>query len=103
MIIYNVTLNVDDSIREEWLEWMRKIHLPEMLQTGLFVEYKFLRLIDDTDEDTTGSTYAVQFFMNDVKDFLDYTENHAAALRKKTMDKYGEKILSFRTLLEVLE
>lgn len=100
MIIYNVTLNVEDQIREEWLEWMRETHIPEVLQTGLFKGHKFLRLLDDADENRTGTTYAVQYYLESVEDFLAYTEHFAPALQEKTQAKYGERVLGFRTLLE---
>lgn len=34
--IYNVTLNIDDSVHEEWKGWMMAIHIPEVLSTKLF-------------------------------------------------------------------
>ena len=38
MYIYNVTLNVDESIHDEWLQWMSDIHIPEVLRTGKFTK-----------------------------------------------------------------
>ena len=34
MIIYNVTSNIDESIHDEWLNWMRQEHIPQVLGTG---------------------------------------------------------------------
>lgn len=99
-IIYNVTLNVDDSVHQEWLDWMRKIHIPEVMQTGLFTGYKILKMISEED---TGTTYAVQYMLDDIKHFLDYSEKFAPALRQKVLDKFGEKVLAFRTLMEIVE
>ena len=31
MYIYNVTVNIDESIAQEWLTWMQESHIPEML------------------------------------------------------------------------
>lgn len=99
-IIYNVTSNVEDDIREEWLNWMKKQHIPDLMRTGLFTDYKLLKLIA---EEESGTTYAVQYFLNDIQDFLNYTQNFAPQLQKEVKEKYGEKVLSFRTLLEVIE
>ena len=30
MYTYNVTVSVDASVHEEWLEWMRSTHMPEV-------------------------------------------------------------------------
>ena len=45
MIIYNVTVSIDASIHEDWLEWMKKVHIPEVMQTGYFLENKLCKLI----------------------------------------------------------
>jgi hypothetical protein len=99
-IIYNVTLNVDDSVHQEWLDWMRNIHIPEVLQTGLFTDHRLLKMISEED---TGTTYAVQYMLDDIKHFLTYSEKFAPALRQKVLDKFGEKVLAFRTLMEIVE
>ena len=44
MILYNVTVNVDEQICNEWLSWMREIHVPDILATGLFLETKIARI-----------------------------------------------------------
>jgi hypothetical protein len=36
MIIYNVTINVEDSIHYDWLSWI-KPHIKEVLSTGKVV------------------------------------------------------------------
>ncbi|NJO03766.1 MAG: DUF4286 family protein [Bacteroidia bacterium] len=102
MIIYNVTLNVEDDIHTEWLEWMRNEHIPAIMQTGLFLKYKIFKIISETEE-TTGFTYAIQYSLKDVKDFLTYSDLHAPRLQKQSHDKYGQRVLAFRTLLEEVE
>jgi hypothetical protein len=100
-IIYNVTSLVEHSIEQEWLDWMKNVHIPEVIQTGLFLEYKLLKLVSEESEG--GTSYAVQYLLHDIKDFLNYSENYAPALRQKSLDKYGEKVIAFRTLLEVIK
>jgi hypothetical protein len=102
-IIYNVTCLVEESILPEWLEWMNKVHIPEVLQTGLFLHHKFLRVIGALGEEEASNTYAIQYTLANIEDFLNYADNYAPALRAKTQEKYGEKVMSFRTLLETIE
>ena len=42
-IIYNVTVNIDDSVHDEWLEWMQTQHIPDVMSTGYFLEKKNLQ------------------------------------------------------------
>ena len=36
MIIYNVTVTLNENIHSRWVEWIRKEHIPEILSTRLF-------------------------------------------------------------------
>jgi len=101
MILYNVTISVDNSIKEDWLQWIKQTHIPEIMATGLFTEYKLLTLLFEQNQDS--QTFAVQYFCKSLKDFQLYEGKFAPILRQKTQERYGEKCLAFRTLLEVLE
>ena len=58
MILYNVTVNIDNDVREEWLQWMKETHIPEMMDTGLFLESRLSRILA---EEEGGSSYEVQY------------------------------------------
>jgi hypothetical protein len=100
-ILYNVTMCVNEEVHADFLEWIKNIHIPKVLQTGCFQNYKMLRLISQ-EEDSTDTTYAVQYMLEDLKHFIEYSEKYAHALGQETWDRYGEKVLVFRTLLEVI-
>ena len=38
MLIYNVTINIEESVEKEWLAWMQQVHIPEVIATGKFVK-----------------------------------------------------------------
>jgi hypothetical protein len=99
MILYNVTCLVEDSIREEWLKWMKEVHLPEVMATGKFVSHKMYK-IDPHDPSDTGTSYSIQYLLNSREDYHDYAENHGPALKAKTLAKYGDSVMAFRTILE---
>lgn len=101
MIIYNVTVNVDNDIREEWLQWMRETHIPDVMQRGIFSESRMVRVL--ADEDSGGTTYAIQYTCANMEAYENYRDNHSPGLQKITRDKYGDKIVAFRTLLETLD
>jgi len=99
MIIYNVTINIDNDIHLEWLEWMRAIHIPEVMETGSFIESKICKIIGD---DETGINYAIQYTAQTMEHYDSYKANHSPSLQKKVTEKYPGKFVAFRTLLEVL-
>jgi hypothetical protein len=100
MIIYNVTVNVENGCHDEWLNWMQHVHIPEVMACGIFTGHRILKVL--ADEDSGGKTYAIQYNCNSMEDYDTYIKNFAPALRQKTISLFGEKVVAFRTLLETL-
>ena len=100
MIIYNVTVNVDESIHDNWLKWMQNKHINDVLATGLFTNAKMVRVV--VEEEMGGTTYAVQYFTDSRAKLEDYYQNHAPRLRQEGLHLFADKMLAFRTELEVM-
>jgi Domain of unknown function (DUF4286) len=98
MILYNVTVKTDHAIAEEWLQWLQQEHIPDMISTGCFTHAKVLHLMEQDESD--GITYAVQYFAENKSQYDKYIENFANSMRKKGMDKWGNKFISFRSVME---
>lgn len=100
MIIYNVTINIDNSVAEEWLGWMKSTHIPEVMATGYFLNNQIARLLNE--EDNGGVTYAVQYTCRNLEDLEEYQREHAPELQAKVLERYPEKFVAFRSLLEIV-
>lgn len=100
MYIYNVTINVDDAVHEEWLTWM-ETHILDVLNTGKFISAKFTQIM--VEEEMGGKSYSVQYTAETKDDLEDYYSEDAEALRIETMQKFGDKILAFRTELKLIK
>lgn len=100
MIIYNVTIKVHQSIKDAWLPWLQEEHIPGIIQTGCFTHATILRLLEI--DDTEGPTYAVQYFAESKGLYNHYIENHAVAMRQKGFDKWGDKFIAFRSVMQVV-
>lgn len=96
MIIYNVTVKVDQSVASEWLLWMQQDHIPAILGTKCFTGYKLVQVLELDDKDPT---YAVQYFADSLDDYKNYISRHASEMRKQASDKWGDKFIAFRSLL----
>ncbi len=100
MIIYNVTIKVEHSIASEWLIWLKEQHIPDIIATGCFTKATILRIVETGDKE--GVTYAVQYHSESMSIYNRYIEQFADGMRKKGMDKWGNKFIAFRTLMEVV-
>jgi hypothetical protein len=100
MLIYNVTTNIDDSVHSQWLHWMKEKHIPEILATGKFSSARLTKVM--VEEELGGTTYSVQY-TTDSKDSLEkYFSEDAPKLRAEAIQLFGDKMLAFRTELELL-
>ncbi|HTL82601.1 MAG TPA: DUF4286 family protein [Bacteroidia bacterium] len=97
MILYNVTVNIDDSVHDEWLQWMKEKHIPDVVNTGCFSSGTIFRLLVDEE---SGTSYSVQYRAPNRFSIDRYMKEFAAALQKEHKEKYEGKFVAFRTLLE---
>lgn len=100
MFIYNVTIKLEESIHEQWLDWMLNQHIPEMISTGCFTKGKVLRLLEIDDEE--GPTYAIQFSAESKANYNRYIEKFAAEMRQRSFDKWGNRFIAFRSVMQVV-
>lgn len=99
MYIYNVTINIEEGVHDEWLEWMKTEHIPEMLDTGKFVKALMTRVM--VNEQMGGITYSVQYTAKSKAHIEKYQEEDAAILKKKSKAFEG-KFVAFRTEMQVV-
>lgn len=99
-IIYNVTINIDNTIHDEWLTWM-KAHIPQVLATGCFIDAKFTKVL--VEEELGGQTYSIQYKAHNREALDKYYKNHAEALRQDGLKRFADKMLAFRTELELID
>ena len=101
MLIYNVTSLVEFPIEKEWLIWMKEKHLPNMLATKKFKTAKIFKVLNDQDQG--GVSYAIQFHCKNQQLLKEYLINDAQLLRKDEIEKFGDRIVLFRTELQLIE
>ena len=98
--LYNVTVLVEHARSEEWLSYMTKEHILDVMNTGCFESFKLNRLkfVDEND----GLSFAVQYIAHSEKKLQEYMGQHAPALQKDHQERFGESALAFRTIMEIL-
>ena len=99
MVIYNVTVNIEEVSEKEWLHWMQTEHIPEMLELDMFLKAKLTKV--RVQEELGGTTYSIQYTANNQEGLDSYYKNHADVLRSKS-NKFAGKFVAFRTELEVI-
>jgi len=100
MFIYNVTTKVDHSIHQAWLLWIQEEHIPDIIGTGCFTKATVLHLLEQ--DDNEGPTYAVQYVAESKALYNRFIDKFAPAMRQKATDKWGNKFIAFRSIMQVI-
>ncbi|ATP58637.1 hypothetical protein CPT03_20290 [Pedobacter ginsengisoli] len=99
MLLYNVTTIIEDSSADRWLQWMQEIHIPQVMQTGLFISNRLLKVVDSPNE---GVTYCSQYVVEDMDNFLEYQNKFASALIAEVNINFQNQQVSFTSLMEYI-
>jgi uncharacterized protein DUF4286 len=97
MIIYSVTISLEATIESEWIGWMKKVHVPDVLKTGCFSECQIHKAVGPgTDE----PTYVLQYSCQTIDDYQRYRDNFARALQKDHTNRFSGRFRGSRLVME---
>jgi len=100
MYLYNVTLILDDAAADEWQQWMQESHIPEVMATNKFISNRLLRVVDSPNE---GVTFCAQYVAETLEDYESYQANFAPALQHELNERFKDRYVAFRTLMEYID
>lgn len=100
MIIYNITFLVENAQHQEWLQWIKSVHIPETMRTGLFHANRILRVLNSPNE---GETYCIQYELASLDHYEQYMTNYATQTQLALQQKFGNKQVSFSAVMEIIE
>src|SRR5690242_61150 len=96
MLVYTITVNVEKSVSEDWLLWMKENFLGAIISTGFFERYNIFKVLHDSD----GDTFTFQFYCKDILMFEQFRDEYKAVILQALMDSYPGKVVYFNTMLE---
>lgn len=100
-ILYNVTVHVDNTVEKDWVEWMQSKHIPDVINTGCFLGAQFNKILHESEDGS--ASYAIQYKLESMQHFEKYNSEFAQPLQKEHIERYGQKCIAIRTLLEELK
>jgi hypothetical protein len=100
MILYNVTIILDNNIQVEWLNWMQEKQIPALMDTGYFVSNRLLKVLDSPNE---GVTYCIQFIVDSDQKLNAFKQKHGQFLEENTPIAFNNKLVIFPTAMEFIE
>lgn len=101
MFIYNITINVDESIHGEWLNWMKETHIPDILATGKFQKALLTEVM--VKEELGGITYSVQFTCETKEKLENFLAKDEQKIQGKMWESFRNKFGTFTTLMKIIK
>lgn len=79
---------------------MQTVHIGQVMNTGCFASNRMLKVLDSPNE---GITYCIQYIADSIEKYNEYKQNHTSALQADYPEEFGNKFVSFRTLMEYID
>ncbi len=100
MIIYNITVNIHESVHDAWMTWVNQNFIPEMIATGKFQKARMVKVL--IEEEMGGTTYSLQFETPDKETLSRFYTDDFDRFENESKRLFGELMLTFKTELELI-
>jgi hypothetical protein len=100
VVLYRVTIDVDVDVAEEWLAWMREVHVPDVLREPGFSHAVIAR--EEKGEGGADARFVIDYAVEGETALKRYFAEAAARLRAEHEARYGGRARASRQVLEVL-
>ena len=100
MILFNITIILDNEIHNEWLHWMKTRQIQDVMNTGCFVSNRLLHVLDSPNE---GVTYCVQYISDSLEKLNEFKQKHDHSIQAKLPEQFNNKLVLFSTVMEFID
>jgi antibiotic biosynthesis monooxygenase (ABM) superfamily enzyme len=100
MIILNETIILDPEVHNEWLNWLKTVHIPTVMASGYFSSHHILKVLNSPNE---GFTYCVQYHTDSLDNYHRYEQSIATQLKNTHLKKFENKLVLFESIMEFVD
>jgi len=97
MIIYSITTAIEDSIEKKWLDFMQKTQIPSIMNTGLFIDFRFVRIIPSQGVDLS---YNLQLRCKGYAELNRYRSENEPKMESLIKQNFEGKYATFQSVLD---
>ncbi len=99
MILFNITIIIEDSIDKQWLNWMNNEFIPSAMESNLVASNRLLKVLDSPNE---GITYCLQFVIDNIDSYNQFKASHLPLIMDSHAEQFSNRFVSFSTLMEFI-
>jgi len=99
MILYNITIIIEEGIENDWLKWINQNFVPDALSSNLLVSSRLLKVLDSPNE---GITYCLQFIADNIQNYNEFKNLHASEILDAHASEFKNKSVFFSSVMEFI-
>lgn len=99
MFIYNITVLIDESIEQDWLNWIKPNFIETVLGTGFFQSCQLLQVTDSPNE---GLTYCLQFRTDAISSIQSYQSLYATQIERDHQLAFPNQLVTFSSTMKII-
>lgn len=103
MILYNITLNIDNDITDDCLDYLKGTFIRQATASRVMQSPKIHRVLPNETSDSQSGSYAIQFNVKNIDTLNYWIEHEGQHISKQLISRFGNKIAGFTTVLEEIE
>ena len=96
MTIYEVNLNIQDNIYNDYYKWLTH-HIGLMMKQKGFIGY---HMAMNSEQSGDSKNITVWYYLDSMDSLNDYLENHSKEMRDDGIKKFGDKFSANRRIFE---
>ena len=97
MIIYSITTALDPSIEKKWVEFVQETQIPSIMNTGLFIDFRFVRIIPSQGVDLS---YNLQLRCKGYAELNRFRSENELQIDSLIKQNFGGKYATFQSVLD---
>ncbi len=99
MFIYNITVLIEETIEQKWLNYVQTEMIPNVLDTGFFKSGKLLHVTDSPNE---GLTFCLQFATNAISSLQSYQNLYAPQIESAHQLAFPNQLVTFSSTMKLI-
>ena len=101
MLIYNTTFHLVDEVEDNFIIWLKEVHIPEVQKQAVLRNPRICKILSHTEPGE--STYALQWEVDSAAELHRWQMDQGSFAKDQVLKIFKEKVLGFETLMRVVE
>src|SRR5260221_7279039 len=95
MILYVVSIKIQQSVHDDWMKYMQQVHIPDVMKTGCFTNCVLSRVLEPASEQGW-TAYSIQYACDSLENYQRYRQEFAVGLQEEHTRRYAGKFRAER-------